>query len=52
VLFFVSVGMLFDPSFLLAAPLQVLAVVAVVVLGKGLTALGLVALLGYPLRTA
>ncbi len=51
VLFFVSVGMLFDPSFLLAAPLEVLAVLAVVVLGKGLTALGLVALLGYPPRT-
>ena len=51
VLFFVSVGMLFDPGFLLSAPLQVVAIVAVVVLGKGFTALAIVRLLGYPLRT-
>jgi K+:H+ antiporter len=51
VLFFVSVGMLFDPTFLLSAPLQVLAVLTVVVLGKGLTALAIVAVLGHPLRT-
>jgi CPA2 family monovalent cation:H+ antiporter-2 len=51
VLFFVSVGMLFDPSFLLAAPIKVLAVLAVVVLGKGLTALAIVAAFGYPVRT-
>jgi CPA2 family monovalent cation:H+ antiporter-2 len=51
VLFFVSVGMLFDPAFLLSAPLQVLGVLAVVVLGKGVTALAIVASLGYPLRT-
>ena len=51
VLFFVSVGMLFDPGFLLVAPLQILAVLAVVVLGKGLTAMAIVAGLGYPLRT-
>jgi len=51
VLFFVSVGMLFDPTFVLSAPLQVLAVLAVVLLGKGLTALAIVALLGHPLRT-
>src|SRR4051794_7110814 len=36
VLFFVSVGMLFDPSILLRQPLQVLAVVAIVVFGKSL----------------
>jgi CPA2 family monovalent cation:H+ antiporter-2 len=51
VLFFVSVGMLFDPMFLIAAPLQVLALLAVVVLGKALAALTIVALLGHPLRT-
>jgi monovalent cation:H+ antiporter-2, CPA2 family len=41
VLFFVAVGMLFDPTILLQAPLRVLAVVAVIVLGKALTALAL-----------
>jgi len=51
VLFFVSVGMLFDPSFLLTAPLQILAVLALVILVKGLAALAIVAALGYPLRT-
>jgi len=38
VLFFVSVGMLFDPSILVAKPLQVLAVVLIIVLGKSLAA--------------
>lgn len=39
VLFFVSVGMLFDPQILLDRPLQVLAVLAVIMLGKSLAAL-------------
>jgi monovalent cation:H+ antiporter-2, CPA2 family len=51
VLFFVSVGMLLDPSYLVANPLAVLAVMALVVLGKSLAAIGIVAVLGYPLRT-
>jgi CPA2 family monovalent cation:H+ antiporter-2 len=51
VLFFVSVGMLFDPRFLVAAPGPVLAVLALIVLGKGLAALAIVAALGHPLRT-
>jgi CPA2 family monovalent cation:H+ antiporter-2 len=51
VLFFVSVGMLFDPGFIVSAPLQVLVVVSIVILGKGLTALAMVGVLGYPLRT-
>jgi CPA2 family monovalent cation:H+ antiporter-2 len=51
VLFFVSVGMLFDPRILLMAPGQVLAVLALIGLGKGLAALLIVAALGYPLRT-
>jgi len=38
VLFFVSVGMLFDPRVLIEQPLGVLAVVAIVVLGKSLAA--------------
>ncbi|HEX6704307.1 MAG TPA: YbaL family putative K(+) efflux transporter [Albitalea sp.] len=52
VLFFVSVGMLFEPRVLIDEPLKVLAVVAVIVLGKSLAALGLVLLLRYPLNTA
>ncbi len=51
VLFFVSVGMLLDPASLLANPLAVLAVVALVVGAKSLAAFGIVALFGYPLRT-
>jgi monovalent cation:H+ antiporter-2, CPA2 family len=52
VLFFVSVGMLFDPMVLLDSPWQVLAVVAIIVLGKSLAAALLVLFLGYPLNTA
>ncbi len=52
VLFFVSVGMLFDPRVLLEHPLQVLVVVAIIVLGKSIAAAGLVLLMGYPLNTA
>lgn len=52
VLFFVSVGMLFDPAILLRAPLMVAAVVALILVGKSLVALGIVLLLGYPLSTA
>jgi len=52
VLFFVSVGMLFDPSVLIERPLQVLAVVGVIVLGKSLAACALVLAFRYPLRTA
>ena len=52
VLFFVSVGMLFDPRILLAAPLKVLAVVAIIIIGKSLAALVLVLAFRYPLNTA
>jgi len=52
VLFFVSVGMLFDPRILLEAPLRVLAVVGVIVFGKSIAAALLVLLLRYPLHTA
>jgi CPA2 family monovalent cation:H+ antiporter-2 len=51
VLFFVSVGMLLDPAYLVANPIVVLAVVALVVIGKSVAAVGIVALLGYPVRT-
>jgi CPA2 family monovalent cation:H+ antiporter-2 len=52
VLFFVSVGMLFDPGFLLREPLLVLATLAIVMIGKPLAALAVVAALGYSSRTA
>lgn len=48
VLFFVSVGMLFDPTIILRQPLEVLATLAIVMLGKGVIALGIVLVLGYP----
>jgi CPA2 family monovalent cation:H+ antiporter-2 len=52
VLFFVSVGMLFDPQIVLREPLKVLAVVAVIVVGKTVAAVALVLALRYPLNTA
>lgn len=52
VLFFVSVGMLFNPAVLVERPLQVLAVVLVIVVGKSAAACVLVLLLRYPLGTA
>ena len=52
VLFFVSVGMLFDPHILVEQPLRVLATVGVIVIGKWLAAVALVLLLRYPVRTA
>lgn len=52
VLFFVSVGMLFDPQVLIRQPLQVLAVVAIIMIGKSLAAFFLVLAFRYPLNTA
>jgi CPA2 family monovalent cation:H+ antiporter-2 len=52
VLFFVSVGMLFDPKVLVEQPLQVVAVVAIIVVGKSIAAGLLVLLMRYPLNTA
>ncbi|MES2106723.1 MAG: YbaL family putative K(+) efflux transporter [Pseudomonadota bacterium] len=52
VLFFVSVGMLFDPMVLIQQPLQVLAVVAIIIFGKSIAAFALVLLFRYPLNTA
>lgn len=52
VLFFVAVGMLFDPRVLIDEPLAVLATVAVILVGKTLAAGVLVLLLRYPLSTA
>ena len=52
VLFFVAVGMLFDPRILVQAPLRVLAVVAVIVIGKSITALVLALVFRRTLPTA
>ncbi len=52
VLFFVSVGMLFDPMVLIDSPLKVLGVVAVIIFGKSIAAMLLVLALRYPLNTA
>ena len=52
VLFFVGVGMLFDPAILIAQPIRVLAVVAIIVIGKSLAALGIVLVLRRSLGTA
>ena len=52
VLFFVSVGMLFDPSFIVREPLLVAAVVALIVVRKWVVSSAIVLVLGYPIRTA
>jgi len=52
VLFFVSVGMLFNPAILIEQPLRVLAVVAVIMIGKSLAAIALVLALRYPMSAA
>ena len=52
VLFFVSVGMLFDPQVLVREPLHLLVVLAIIIFGKSLAAFGLVLLFRYPLNTA
>jgi CPA2 family monovalent cation:H+ antiporter-2 len=52
VLFFVSVGMLFDPQVLIQQPLKVLAVIAIIMAGKTLAAIALVLMFRYPLNTA
>ncbi len=52
VLFFVSVGMLFDPLVIIERPLQVLAVASIIIVGKSVAAGALVLMFRYPLNTA
>lgn len=52
VLFFVSVGMLFDPEILIERPLEVLATVLIIVFGKSIAAYAIVRAFGYPNSTA
>jgi CPA2 family monovalent cation:H+ antiporter-2 len=52
VLFFVSVGMLFDPAILVEAPLAVLATLLIIVVGKSVAAFVIVRAFGHPASTA
>ena len=52
VLFFVAVGMLFNPMFLVREPLMMLAAMGIILLVKPLIALLIVAVLGHSVRTA
>lgn len=52
ILFFVSVGMLFDPRILIEQPLHVLFVVAIIMIGKTIAAMALVLFFRYPINTA
>jgi len=51
VLFFASVGMLFDPRFIIHDPMLLLAGLSIVIIAKPLAAMLIVALIGYPLHT-
>ena len=52
VLFFVSVGMLFDPAVVIEQPWPLLATVAIIVFGKSIIAYGIVRAFGHPTQTA
>lgn len=52
ILFFVSVGMLFDPRILIDEPLHILAVVGIIMIGKTIAAMALVLFFRYPINTA
>jgi CPA2 family monovalent cation:H+ antiporter-2 len=52
VLFFVSVGMLFDPTIVVREPLALAAVLAIIVIGKSAAAFVIVLVFGYSARTA
>lgn len=52
VLFFVSVGMLFNPALLWQEPVKILMVLGIIIIGKSVAALALVLLFRYPLSTA
>lgn len=52
VLFFVSVGMLFDPAVIVEQPVSLLATLAIIVIGKSVAAFAIVRMFGHPTRTA
>ncbi len=51
VLFFVSVGMLFDPSIIVREPLMLGGVLLLILVGKAIIALAVVMVMGYPAST-
>ncbi len=51
VLFFVSVGMLFDPAVIIEQPLALLATLGIVIVGKSLAALAILKLFGHSRET-
>ena len=52
VLFFVSVGMLFDPSILVRQPMAVISALALIVVGKTIVSFLIVVMLRYPIGMA
>ncbi|MCC6679578.1 MAG: cation:proton antiporter [Phycisphaeraceae bacterium] len=52
VLFFVAVGMLFDPKFILEQPGLIVAGLSIVMIVKPLAAIAIVCILGFPMHTA
>ncbi len=52
VLFFVSVGMLFNPYIIFESPLKILGVLAIILIGKTIAANAIILLFRYPLKTA
>jgi CPA2 family monovalent cation:H+ antiporter-2 len=52
VLFFVSVGMLFDPSIILREPWSLLGTLAIILIGKSIAALAIVRAFGHSMMTA
>ncbi len=52
VLFFVSIGMLIDPAYLLANPLPIAAVLLLIVVAQPFVSFAIIAVIGYPLHTA
>ena len=52
VLFFVSVGMLFNPAVLVEQPVPLIATVAIIIIGKSIAAFGIVRAFGHPADTA
>ncbi len=51
VLFFVSVGMLFNPTVLISHPMEVIACILIIMVGKSAAAFFIVMLFRYPLKT-
>ena len=52
VLFFISVGMLFEPAVVMDEPIHLIVVIAIIMLGKSIAAFLLVLAFRYPLNTA